>query len=217
LGFILNKFTQEFKEDFKEHIDLIEKIKNFTNELKRLATIVQNREDFIFTSIEFANISIENIDSIILNLESGYLTQSQILLRWHLESAHKLFYLWNKPDKYREWLNGIKIHPGPVRGFFNKKGLPSWLLEYDIISNIVHSNYKFVSNHFGFDKNREKDEDQINRVGIILARLMLIANKVNYVSVESLRPYMGKDHDDIVEKYNKLDNEVMKLVGKYTV
>jgi hypothetical protein len=155
--------------------------------------------------------SLESVDAIKLNLRKGYVSQAGILIRWYLELSHLFYYLYMNPEKLIEWFGGRKIRPGEIGKYFEKEQLQSWRDAYELLSNIVHLNQKFVSGHYRFFHETPKDQIQIMLVGKLLIYAANLSCKINAVLTKIIRPYLDSDYSEIEEMYKTHEKKIIEL------
>ncbi len=205
------KFDEQFNGEFKEIVELIEEIAGLTRQIKGLLEIIVDRTEIIGTALDVADLSVESVDAIMINLRKGYISQAEILIRWYLELSHLFYYLWKNPSRFKEWLNGKKIKPKKIGEFFEKEKMPSWRDVYEFLSEIVHNNEKFVSYHYGVDINTAKDQRQIMLVGKLLIIIAYLSCKIDHVLLKIICSYMGSDSAEMVGKYNLFEEKIIEL------
>jgi hypothetical protein len=211
----LNKFEEEFKTIYKEHIDILKKQREYTIEATRLLNIVADKNDFILTASQFSTLSFECLFGISEALEKGYFAQCEVLVRWYLELCHIYRYLWQNPQEFVKWQSGKRIRPKDVGKFFEKMGLESAKETYEALSNAVHGNDGFINYYYSRSFSSPKNEFQIIFLGKLLVNLMFIAQKFNYVSYQILIPYIGNDTKILISQYESLEEDILKLTKEF--
>lgn len=212
------KFAHEYESEYSEYVSIINRTIDFTSELKRLLGIIQHRTDFIDTCLNIADISYDNVNSILLILKDGYIAQAQASIRFYLELSHLFFFLYKNPERFQEWKNGEEVRPQEIGKFFAREKLQTWFETYEELSGtIIHPSFLFVSKYYGISPSTPKDELQSVLVGRILLQLAYLACKVNHVLCQSVRPFLGSDFQTIVQRYNGIENSIMNLVDDYLV
>jgi hypothetical protein len=176
----------KFAGEFEDRIRLINDILRLTDRLAKQLEANVGHDEFVPTAIEFARINAEAPASITLLAREGNLAQAHVLLRWHLEMSHLLWYLWRKPDELQKWRAGNWIRPKEIGKSLDARERKAMRGAYDDWSNAVHCNTEFIENHAVIAKVTPKTEVQMMIVGAVLMDVAFIGQMTNELLVETL-------------------------------
>jgi len=211
----MEKFEYEFNGSLSNHISVLIKIRALTEELERSLRMAGDDKPLFSMAIQMAQISIQSQQCIMSILQSGFISEAHILLRWSLELAHKAFYLAEDPSEYERWISGQEIRPSQIGNFIQNRKFPPWKSIYDEWSDIIHGNYRFVRIQSFIGYNTPANNDQLVIVGQALRNLMIISHKMNSVLCHVVQPYLGSDCDILIAEYNALEDEIVKIHREY--
>ncbi len=211
----MSKFSDSLNSEFKEYSDALFEIRDFTKEIYHLLKVVQNKSKILETAMNFSRISWEAIDCIYYCMENGFLAETEVLLRWHLEMSHKILYLSMRPEEFKKWKSGKEVRPSAIGKYFQDLKFPTWEKTYIDLSNVVHANSIFIDNHFAISKENDFKGGQPIILCKILINLIILGHKNNNVCAKMLEPYMGSDFAIIASKYNSLEDKISGLNAKF--
>jgi hypothetical protein len=209
--FNYHKFDSLLQSEFSRHMDVINQVADLCDEMGRLLSENYGKEDFIDAVLQFAKISVETPMCIINSLKTGHLAHAHILLRWYLELAHLILYLWKDPQAYNDWKLGKQIRPRKIGEFFDSIGFATWKESYEEWSKVVHCKYEIVDNYHNIASRTPTNEVQSLILGQALRNTMFISHKCNYVFGKILQPHIGNEYQKIALKYNELEDEIFQL------
>ncbi len=176
------------------------------------------RDPLLETATHFNRLNYEAIDAVYSLIKAGHLSESLVLLRWHLEMAQLFYYLEKNRDQYVEWLGGKQFKPEIIGKYFQEAGLANWKAQYEDWCNVVHSNSLFVENSYRIAAMCPVNASQTGRVRIALTCLSVNAMKIAHVIRPLVTPLLSSsdvallEHEyrtvaDIVETLVRTSNE----------
>ncbi len=208
------KFEDAFRGRLSEAVKLVVEVREVCNSCGRLLDNSLNQgkhgdNNFYVTALQFTRINYDTIACIKHGIQSGFLTQSFVLLRWHLELAHLFYYLWKDQEAYRRWVQGEQIRPREIGKFIEEEGSATWEETYLDWSNVTHGNALYVENCFTISRMTPIDDKQVILAGHALRNLMFMGHKINMVSGNLLKELVDvAEYNPIAEKYNSLDDDI---------
>jgi len=217
------KFQEILNSELSKAISIIKSIKSLSNVCGRtLSSIVKEGkhkgDEFYVTAIQFNRINCDAIGAIFNLLKMGYISESTVLLRWHLELGQLFFYLSQNKSDYNKWLSGKQIRPKIVRDFIEKEGFANWSDTYSEWSNLTHANSMYVENCFIISKMNPVNETQIILLSQLLRNLMFLSHKITFVIDPLLKPVMEvSEYNSIILEYNKLEELIMKFSNEHNI
>lgn len=211
------KFQEVLNGELLTGTELINRIKKLSSNCGALlSSIIKNNEhqenQFHDTALQFTRLNYEALDCIFQCLKSGHISESYVLLRWHLEMGHLLFFLWKNESKYEKWLTGEQIRPSEIGEFLEAEGYASWRDSYLDWSNVTHSNSIYIENCASVSRMNPINKDQIMVLSQALRNLMFTAHKINHVSGQLLKGLLDVDkYNPIALEYNKLEEDIISF------
>lgn len=214
------KFAEAFEDKLSHAANLVHQVRELTNSCgKQLAAVAKENSSqghsFITTAIQFTRINYDAIPCIEHMIKAGNLSETHVLLRWHLELVQLYFYLWKCQSEYRLWLDGKEIRPKTIGKFLESGGMASWKDTYIEWSNVTHGNSEYVEKCWTISTTTPVTHDQILLAGQALRNLMWNGHRINMVSGTLLRDLINVSlYNPIAEQYNSLNTEIMAYSDK---
>ena len=211
------KFTDAFTTELSEAVDLVHQVREVCEASQRLLRreieqVKHGDNQFIGTAMRFLDINYDALLSIKDALEAGYLTQSYVLNRWHLEQAHLFYFLWKSPDDYKRWKKDEHIKPREVGEFFEERGFPSWEEAYDECSHVVHGNAIFIENSSEVSFTTPINATQLTEVNTVLKHLMVTGHKMNMIAMNLLSDLVSVSvFNPLVKQFESVETRVNAL------
>ncbi len=211
------KFEELLNKEFPGAISTIDRIKKLSNQYGEILSENIKRgeckgDKFNKTALQFNRINYEAIDAILLLLNSGHLTESVVLLRWHLEMVNLFYFLANNKLRYEKWLIGEQIRPKEIGEFIEKAGLETGSKAYFDWSDFVHLNSPFVENSSFIAKMNIDENGQIIFLNRVLCNMMQIAHKINLVIDPLIKHFIPKSsYLQITNEFNQIHDLIIKL------
>jgi len=210
------KFERTFREELRQDVETVSKILNLCNRYgKALSNVLKQgsipKDDFLYTALEFTRLNRESGECTLDTLRAGFLVQCHLLLRWHLEMAQLLYYLWKNPPSFRKWLAGEQLRPEVIGKYFQTEGLATWREPYEDWSNVVHGNHVFVEHSNTIARMRSLTDEQVVVAGSVLHNLMFCSHKINHVSGKVLLYRIEMTaYNDLAKTYNEIETAVLE-------
>ena len=215
------KFQKVLNGELINGTELINRIKKLSSNCgASLSAVIKNGEQqvdrFHNTALQFTRLNYEAIDCVFQCLKLGHISESYVLLRWHLEMGHLLFFLWKNEAKYQEWVNGEQIKPSEIGNFLEAEGYASWRDSYLDWSNVTHSNSIYIENCATVSRMNPINEGQILVLSQALRNLMFTGHKINHISGQLLKDVLDvKKYNPIAMEYNKLEEDIISFSDKH--
>lgn len=209
------KFEAALNNELSDAVLLVNRVRELCNKCcdeisNDLEEGTQREKQFVATGLYFSRINYDAIDGIMNSIKYGFIDQSMVLLRWHLELSHLYYFLWKDQEAYQRWLTGTQFHPKEISKVFIEKNYATWQKPYSIWSDITHGNAKYVENCLTISREARVSGSQIIDVARILRSLTFNGQKINSVSANILKGIADTiKYNPIAKQYNLLEHDIL--------
>lgn len=207
-------FADAFEDKLSQPAALVREVRELTNSCgKHLADVAKmdkgQHNQFLTTALQFTRINYDATNCIHSTIKAGHLSETFVLLRWHLELVQLYYYLWKNEAEYQLWLGGKEIRPKTIGIFLESNELANWKDTYIDWSNVTHGNSQYVENCWKISNTSPRTDELVILGGHALRNLMFNGHRINMVSGTLLKSLIDvRLYNPIVERYNSLEKQI---------
>lgn len=160
----------------------------------------------IKTAIQVEELTLEYIDSVLLNLRRGFITQAIVLVRSLYELSNLYTYVYMDENHHKAWLKDKWINPNIIRRTLKKHGFDTGREVYRDLSKFTHANYEFINEHHLVYAETSMNNIQKALVPRTMINLMRFLMRISLISCKIYAEHIEKAPDVIMRKNEQLDH-----------
>ena len=151
-------------------------------------------------------LTLEYIESVLLNLRRGFITQAIVLVRSLYELSNLYTYVYMKEEHHKAWLKEKWINPNIIRRTLKKHGFDTGREVYRDLSKFTHANYEFINEHHNVFVETRVNDIQKALVPRTMINMMRFLMRICLISCKIYAEHIEKAPDVIRLKNEQLDH-----------
>lgn len=200
------KFTQFLNENHSQYLHIIDEceqicrffIDGFSSNID-LAPIIK-------TAVQVEVLTLEYIESVLLNLRRGYITQAIVLVRSLYELSNLYTYVYMDEEHHKIWLKEKWINPNIIRRRLKQHGFDTGRQTYKDLSKFTHANHEFINEHINVYAETPINDIQKSLVPRAMVNMMRFIMRICLISCKIYAEHVERAPDVIRLKNEQLDH-----------
>jgi hypothetical protein len=200
------KFGWFIDQNYSPYLDVIGECKQICRYFLDGFSKQSDPAPIIKTAIQMEELTLEYIDSVLLNLRRGFITQAIVLVRSLYELSNLYTYVYMNEEHHKAWLKEKWINPNIIRRTLKKHGFDTGREVYRDLSKFTHANYEFVNEHHNVFVETRVNDIQKALVPRTMVNLMRFLMRICLISCKIYAEHIEKAPDVIRLKNEQLDH-----------
>jgi hypothetical protein len=201
-----DKFGELIDSKYADYLQVIDECLDICHYFIHGASSYPDQKPIIQTLTYVQTLSLEYIDSIILNLRKGFITQAIVLIRSLFELSNLYTYVYMDEEHHKKWVKEKRIRPNVIRRTLKKQGFDPGKKTYSDLSKFSHANYEFITEHQAFYASAPVNDMQTVFIPKCLIDMMRFVMRICLVSCKIYAEHIEKAQDIIQLKNEHLDH-----------